>query len=422
MNYNENLQRNNDELRDILEDVKALPEGTGGVQPDWNQSDPAARDFIKNRPFYDDEKWRIVHEVRQFVSTSTGIDWIIGSDNIFDTVPVGTKCRIVVDGATYIGTMADEHEGTGYYSRYIGNGYLKDSDLPDTGEPFVFFASGLDCMAMIPCDTMPSAATISVLESGELVRIDPKFLPEPVQSDYWQNDPAARDYIKNRPFYEEVTERETTITINPGDVIGASVADQIWAQRETAKYTVDGTNSGLQYWFDVSETEYSLYDGSTAVNVVRSSVDTLTFAISGETVTAGVTCNLRVAEVHKLDPKYLPDEAAARKPLILDANLSDYYGGHPEAGDAVLEAIKTGRQILVRVPNASGDNYVASYSPVYFTQLPLDGQYLYLFYLRDEKQDLSALLGQPAGTVVMPTYGQLQMLLSQRYDSNPLEG
>lgn len=113
--------------------------------------------------------------------------------------------------------------------------------------------------------------------------------------------------------------------------------------------------------------------------------------------------------------------AVDRAPLILDATLSDYYGGHAEAGDEALEAIKTGRQILVKVPNASGDNYVANYSPIYMYQVPLDGMYLYMFYLRDEKQDLSALLGQPEGTILMPMYGQFMMLLSRKYSSNPLE-
>lgn len=110
------------------------------------------------------------------------------------------------------------------------------------------------------------------------------------------------------------------------------------------------------------------------------------------------------------------------KPLILDASLSDHYGGHYEMGDEALAAIKSGRQILIRVPNADGGKYTAIYSPVYMYQVPnYKNQYLYLFYLRDEKQDLSALLGQAAGTVVLPTYGQLKMLLSQEYNSNPME-
>ena len=428
MSYNDELQSNNDALRDILDEVNALPNGTGGVQPDYAQNDPAARDFIKNRPFYREQKWKCVAEP-QTIEIVTNDYFVTGEFGfyaamphfLYDDYPDGTVFKIIVGNDEYFGTYK-----TGY--TFIGNGALlsagsESSVPPDTGEDFLVYYWGADGFSVVTRKPLTECeVSVYMLEGEEIKKIDPQFLPEPVQDDWNQNDSAAPDYIKNRPFYEEVIEGEVTITINPGDVIGASVADQIWAQRETAKYTVDGTNSGLQYWFDVSETEYSLYDGRTVVNVVRSSVDTLTFAISGETVTAGVTCNLRVTEVHKLDPKYLPDEAAARKPLILDANLSDYYGGHPEAGDEVLEAIKTSRQILVRVPNASGDNYVASYSPVYFTQLPLDGQYLYLFYLRDEKQDLSALLGQPAGTVVMPTYGQLMMLLSQHYDSNPLEG
>lgn len=116
------------------------------------------------------------------------------------------------------------------------------------------------------------------------------------------------------------------------------------------------------------------------------------------------------------------DSLGTAKPLILDANLSDYYGGHPEAGDEALEAIKSGRQILVRVPNADGKSYTAIYTPIMMYQLPQDGQYLYLFYLRDEKQDLSAALGLPAGTVALPTYGEFMMLLSKYYNSNPLEG
>ena len=109
------------------------------------------------------------------------------------------------------------------------------------------------------------------------------------------------------------------------------------------------------------------------------------------------------------------------KPLLLAEEDAEAYLEDSTVGDAALEAIKAGRQILVKVPNADGGSYTANYSPVYMHQLPnLENEYLYLFYLKDEKQDLSALLGQPAGTVLMPTYGQLKMLLSQEYNEDPL--
>lgn len=136
----------------------------------------------------------------------------------------------------------------------------------------------------------------------------------------------------------------------------------------------------------------------------------------GEAVTTAVTGTLEKRHI----ALGIPRRALGMAPLVLDAQAD--YTADAARGDEALEAILAGRQILVRTPNASGDSYVANYSPVYMYQLPnYQNSYLYLFYLRDEKQDLSALLGQPAGTVVMPVYGQLKMLLSKTYNGSPLE-
>lgn len=45
------LDQNTTNLQNILETVNSLPSGGGGVQPDWNQTDETAADFIKNKPF-----------------------------------------------------------------------------------------------------------------------------------------------------------------------------------------------------------------------------------------------------------------------------------------------------------------------------------------------------------------------------------
>lgn len=108
--------------------------------------------------------------------------------------------------------------------------------------------------------------------------------------------------------------------------------------------------------------------------------------------------------------------------LRLSEDKKDVYLQDASYGDSALAAIKSGREILVKVPNASDDNYVANYSPIYKFQVPAyENNYLYLFYIKDENRDLSALLGQPAGTVLVPAYGQLKMLLSREYNSDPLE-
>ncbi len=109
------------------------------------------------------------------------------------------------------------------------------------------------------------------------------------------------------------------------------------------------------------------------------------------------------------------------QPLLLNADDLGLYDTEPVYGDEALEAIITGRQILVKTPNVSGDSYVASYSPVYMYQIPnVNNNYLYLFYLKDEKRyiDLSVL---GAETVEIPIYGELKMKLSQTYTECPLK-
>lgn len=422
MSYNEELQRNNDAMRRILDEVNALPDGTGGVQADYAQSDPAARDFIKHRPFYDDEKWRIAHEVRQFVSTEYGFDWIIGSDNIFDNVPIGTKCRIVVDGATYNGTMAAEPEDTGYYSRYIGNGHLENSDLPDTGEPFVFFATGLDCATMIPCDTMPSAATISVLESGEMVPIDPKFLPDPVQADWNQNDPAAPDFVQNRTHYEAVTIEDpvTVSVIWPGNH-DADTVETIYALRKSAKYEIsgaDGTLTEYSYVEDLSSPNAYLFRVGNGIDTYRVKQNTTGFCFTSEdgmrSPSGYITYQKKSVFIHKLDPKFLPEiSGASGPPYVIDAEAYTY-------GDDALAAILAGRQIYVKVPSQNPGGLYANFMPVIQYQLPQSGNdYLTLIYLKDGiAQNIMAALQTGSFDAV---YGQIVMLLSQSYDDCPLK-
>lgn len=136
-------------------------------------------------------------------------------------------------------------------------------------------------------------------------------------ADWNQNDETAPDYVKNRTHYEEVTEDEVTITIKPNDVIGATVADQIYAQRETAKYAGEGFDKSLSYWFAASDGtgDFLLYDGINVIRGTRRFDNTIQFYtkrdnidtdLDGERVTVDVTYIGEVKKVHKLDIKYLP--------------------------------------------------------------------------------------------------------------------
>lgn len=117
---------------------------------------------------------------------------------------------------------------------------------------------------------------------------------------------------------------------------------------------------------------------------------------------------------------------------MLDNENPEMYLNDPTYGDAALEAILTGRPILVRTPNAamlgmtnaqlvSIDQYTAIFSPVLTYQLPnYENDYLYLFYLRDEKQTIP-MSGVAGGGIQLPVYGQLKLKLSTKYNQCPLE-
>ena len=110
----------------------------------------------------------------------------------------------------------------------------------------------------------------------------------------------------------------------------------------------------------------------------------------------------------------------ANMPLVLYAEKSDEYLEDYTMGEKAIKAIMEGKQIYVRVPNADGGNYTAVYSPIMTYQLPnYENNYLYLFYLRDEKQniDLSTI---GLGIIQMPVYGELKMKLSRDYNQTPL--
>lgn len=127
---------------------------------------------------------------------------------------------------------------------------------------------------------------------------------------------------------------------------------------------------------------------------------------------------------------------AKQKPLVLYGTLDNeapqMYLDNPAYGDEALAAILSGRQILVRTPRAGligmpptpiliDNPNTALFSPVLTYHLPnYENEYLYLFYLRDEKQNLD-LTALGLGAIQIPVYGQLKMKLSNKYMECPLE-
>ena len=111
-------------------------------------------------------------------------------------------------------------------------------------------------------------------------------------------------------------------------------------------------------------------------------------------------------------------------PLVLDSTID--YTHYPYIGDEALQAVLDGRQILIKVPNASGGTLYANYMPVFQYQLPdQNNNYLSLLYLKDGLgNNLVAALGammQGGAPDFSTVYGQLDLPLSKTYTETPLK-
>ena len=146
--------------------------GGGGVQPDWNQSDSTAPDYVKNRPFYTTYvETVLVEESTVSFSKSPGGSYQGQVQPTFSPT-LGKTYKVSWDGTTYESACV-EIEG----NIVIGNPSILGVGA-DTGESFLAIPKAL-VIVFFTSDTSASH-TISIsgdVESG-VVKIDQKYLPE----------------------------------------------------------------------------------------------------------------------------------------------------------------------------------------------------------------------------------------------------
>ena len=285
------------------------------AQPDWNQNDETAQDYVKNRPFYTGDT---VETVLVEESTVAFED----AGGIYAAVPqltfaaiVGETYKVSWDGTVYENICAEFQEVS-----IIGNLSIA-GEGSDTGEPFLAVIHDGILVQIATTDTSASH-TISI--SGivtPVVKIDPKYLD---QSDWGQNDETASSYIKNRPFYTGYTEektlvKESTVVFREasGNYSGSLRSTFQPIVGDTYKVSWDGTvyeNTCLNY-------QGAPYIGNLSIMGVGSDtgepfiiyidkpivIYTLDTAAS-HTISIGG----RTTQVVKIDEKYLPDTVATK--------------------------------------------------------------------------------------------------------------
>lgn len=149
--------------------IKGLVQKMKSFRGNWEQNDPTADDYIKNRPFYTEEA-----EIVILPETT------INSDSVIITSPlvVGQEYKITWNGVVY-SSIARNYEGY----RMIGNNavYKNDNGIEDnTGEPFAAVTNG-DALELFfyMDDTVTEHPVVSITTFGEKVhRIDEKYIPD----------------------------------------------------------------------------------------------------------------------------------------------------------------------------------------------------------------------------------------------------
>lgn len=173
-----------------------LPDDIGSgssVQPDWNQDDDMADDYIKNRPFYDRKaSARLLNGTFKF--TSDNNLYIAKPAFEYDFI-VGETYTVKFNGSTYRCNAIKIND----YWYALGNLSLINMG-ENTNEPFVIEkqSSGYSIKTNISVNSMPVEVTGNAMIA---TKIPERYLPDniSVQSDWDQTDIYDKSYIKNKP-------------------------------------------------------------------------------------------------------------------------------------------------------------------------------------------------------------------------------
>ena len=180
-------------LKTIIEKLNATKDTVNNLpQPDWNQNDETAADYVKNRPFYTSapvETVLVEESTVTFADTGYGF-YAAEFPSTFEAT-VGETYKVYWDGAAYKCTCVKFNNG-----QAIGNLSVAGAGS-DTGEPFLIGIVN-DGRIEIATQNTSSSHTFSIsAKVAQVVKIDKKYL---VQPDWNQNDGTAADYIKNKPL------------------------------------------------------------------------------------------------------------------------------------------------------------------------------------------------------------------------------
>lgn len=167
--------------------------GSGGVQPNWNQNDETAADYVKNRTHYVGMTDKIATHTSTFTVEDEGMSCGAVEYSVFE-LTVGKQYKVVFDGTEYICTAQELYRGVGLGNLVLSHkDYTKNqtvslpccpmdiAELNNTGEPFAVVVNWYYSDATgwyTSADGEHTFTICSLDEQFEVVhQIDQKFIP-----------------------------------------------------------------------------------------------------------------------------------------------------------------------------------------------------------------------------------------------------
>lgn len=157
-------------IRELIKTLyNALIQRMKKYRGNWEQNDPTADDYIKNRPFYTDDSKKVVIIPNQQITFSDNIAPLALSE-IIEFV-VGKSYEVKWDNVNYT-CIAWDLDGLAV----IGNQGMIGGPI-DTGEPFIIMISEAEGIGAIQSLTATGTHAVEVTTSAKIVKIDKKYLP-----------------------------------------------------------------------------------------------------------------------------------------------------------------------------------------------------------------------------------------------------
>lgn len=239
---------------------KLVPTGGGsgggdGVQSDWNQNDPSAKDYVKNRTHWTQVETQNLPE-QKLESPSLEL-----SPLVLQTV--GAPISITINGTTYSG-VTKSFEFSGNTLVYFGNLFLADNTLEDTGESFLLAGTsvGTFCTLIVDEKKYPdSLPTVSgSWQSLIYHKLSNQFLPTTVSV----IDESGEYTPKKLALYSAPEGKILEFVYFDGFKLGVEHHEQVFTQYQEIRVPFEHDMIYQDKWIDYT------FDDATLAETLRS--------------------------------------------------------------------------------------------------------------------------------------------------------